>query len=66
MDGSLLKEFSVERFAAQFRLEVLNLTNHPNFALPDTRLGSPTFGEITSRAAGNQARIIQLGLHFKW
>jgi outer membrane receptor protein involved in Fe transport len=66
MDGSLLKDFSVERFAAQLRVEVLNLTNHPNFALPDTRLGSPTFGEITSLAAGNQARIIQLGLHFRF
>jgi hypothetical protein len=65
-DGSLLKDFSVERVSAQFRLEVLNLTNHANFALPDTRLGSPTFGEMTSLAAGNQARIIQLGLHFKF
>ena len=65
-DGSLLKDFSVERFAAQFRVEVLNLTNHPNFALPDTRLGSPTFGEITSLAAGNQARIVQLGLHINF
>jgi outer membrane receptor protein involved in Fe transport len=65
-DGSLLKDFSVERFSAQFRVEVLNLTNHANFALPDTRLGSSTFGEITSLAAGNQARIIQLGLHFKF
>jgi hypothetical protein len=65
-DGSLLKDFSRERFSGQFRVEVLNLTNHANFANPDTRLGSPTFGEITSLAAGNQARIIQLGLHFRF
>jgi hypothetical protein len=50
----------------QFRAEVLNLTNHANFANPDTRLGSPTFGQITSLVAGNQARIIQLGLHVKF
>jgi outer membrane receptor protein involved in Fe transport len=65
-DGSLLKDFSVERFAAQFRVEVLNLTNHADFANPDTRLGSATFGQITSLVTGNQARIIQLGLHFKF
>src|ERR1700733_10840738 len=65
-DGSLLKDFSMERFTAQFRLEVLNLTNHPNFANPDTRLGSPTFGEVTALATGNQARIIQLGLHVRF
>jgi hypothetical protein len=66
LDGSLLKDFSVERFTVQFRAEVLNLTNHANFANPDTRLGSPTFGQITSLVAGNQARIIQLGLHVKF
>jgi Carboxypeptidase regulatory-like domain/TonB dependent receptor len=66
MDGSLLKDFSVERFAVQFRAEVLNLTNHANFANPDTRQGSPTFGEITQLVTGNQARIIQLGLHLKF
>jgi hypothetical protein len=65
-DGSLLKDFSVERFAAQFRVEVLNLTNHADFANPDTRLGSPTFGQITSLVTGNQARIIQLGLHIQF
>jgi hypothetical protein len=66
MDGSLLKDFSVEKITAQFRAEVLNLTNHANFANPDTRQGSPTFGEVTTLVSGNQARIIQLGLHVKF
>jgi hypothetical protein len=66
MDGSLLKDFSVERFTAQFRAEVLNLTNHADFANPDTRQGSPTFGQVTTLVAGNQGRIIQLGLHVKF
>jgi len=64
MDASLLKEFSIwEKATLQFRAEVLNFLNHPNFANPDTRRGAATFGQITSLALGNQARIIQLGLH---
>ncbi|MBV8844854.1 MAG: TonB-dependent receptor [Bryobacterales bacterium] len=66
LDGSLLKDFSIERFALQFRAEVLNLTNHPNFSIPNTQDGSSTFGQITTLVAGNQARIIQLGLHFQF
>jgi hypothetical protein len=44
----------------------LNFLNHANFANPDTRQGSPTFGQITSLVTGNQSRIIQLGLHLKF
>jgi hypothetical protein len=63
MDGSLLKEFTVERCTAQFRVEVLNLGNHANFANPVTQRGSATFGQVTSLVSGNQARIVQLGFH---
>jgi hypothetical protein len=66
LDASLLKDFSWERYVLQFRVEALNFTNHPNFASPNTQQGSPTFGEVTSLVAGNQARIIQLGLHLKF
>lgn len=66
LDGSLLKDFSVERFTLQFRAEVLNLTNHANFNNPNTQEGSSTFGQITTLVTGNQARIIQLGLHLKF
>ena len=67
LDTSLLKDFKVtERFDAQFRVEGLNILNHTNFANPDTRQGSPTFGQITSLVAGNQDRIIQLGLHLQF
>jgi hypothetical protein len=67
LDTSLLKEFRVvERFAAQFRLEGLNILNHANFGNPDTRRGSPTYGQITSLVSGNQNRIIQLGLHLQF
>jgi len=56
----------VERCTLQFRAEALNFTNHASFAPPNTQQGSATFGEVTSLVAGNQARIIQLGLHLKF
>ena len=67
MDASLLKDFGVtEKSILQVRVEALNVLNHANFANPDTRQGSATFGQITSLASGNQARILQLGLHYKF
>ncbi len=66
LDASLLKDYSWERYVLQVRVEALNFTNHANFAPPNTQQGSPTFGEVTSLVAGNQARIIQLGLHLKF
>jgi len=49
LNASLLKNTPLsERFNLQFRAEVFNLFNHPNFNLPDNFLGSPTFGRITS------------------
>ncbi len=62
VDSSLLKDFRItERVNFQFRAEALNILNHPNFANPNTQLGSPTFGQITSLVSGNQSRILQLG-----
>lgn len=43
----------------QFRIEAFNLFNRVNLGLPDSFLGSPTFGQILS--AGD-ARRIQLGV----
>jgi len=57
---SLVKNTALtERVNLQFRAEVFNLFNHPNFNLPDNFLGSPTFGRITS---ARDARHIQFGL----
>lgn len=49
-----------------FRVEGSNILNHANFGNPDTRQGSPAHGQITSLVAGNQDRIIQLGLHVQF
>ncbi|HKY29119.1 MAG TPA: TonB-dependent receptor [Pyrinomonadaceae bacterium] len=48
-----------ERFRLQFRTEVFNLFNHPNFNLPDNFMFSPTFGRVTS---ARDPRHIQFGL----
>ena len=67
LDSSLLKNFSItERVVTQFRIEGLNILNHPNFANPNTQFGSATFGQITSLVSGNQSRILQLGLHLQF
>ena len=57
---SLVKNTALsETLNLQFRAEVFNLFNHPNFNLPDNFLGSPTFGQITS---AREPRHIQFGL----
>jgi len=68
MDLSILKEFrlTAERHRLQFRLEMLDFLNHANFANPIVAQGNAAFGQITSLYAGNQSRIVQLGLHYKF
>ncbi len=62
-DVSMFKTFSItEKLKAQFRAEALNFTNTPMFNGPNTQLGNPQFGRITSQA--NFSRLIQLGVRF--
>ena len=62
VNASLMKNTALtERLNLQFRAEVFNLFNHPNFNLPDNFLGSPTFGRISS---ARDPRHIQFGLKF--
>jgi hypothetical protein len=49
-----------EKSSLQFRAELFNALNHPQFANPDTTFGSPTFGVISSTAVN--ARVGQLAL----
>jgi hypothetical protein len=57
---SLLKSTKVrEGLDLQFRAEFFNVFNHANFDLPDSFLGSSTFGRINS---AQDPRLIQFGL----
>lgn len=52
-----------EQRRLQFRFEMFNALNHPNFFEPDTNLGDANFGTITS---AYPARSVQFGLKFYW
>jgi len=59
-DATLKKSVSIkDRVNVSFRAEARNIFNHPWFALPNTTLGSSTFGQISSTY--NTARSLQLG-----
>ncbi len=45
----------------QFRAELFNFLNHPNFHLPDSDIGSQTFNQILEAQA---PRLIQFALKF--
>ncbi len=71
IDASVVKTFKLsETNTLQFRAEVFNLPNHPNFSIPSGLTSftsaagavSPTFGKITSTTT--TSRQIQLGLKF--
>jgi hypothetical protein len=67
IDMSLLKDFFIrEGHRVQFRGEVLNLPNHPNFGLPNQTRGNANFGRVATLAGGNPSRIFQLGLHYRF
>ncbi len=61
LDFSLFKniKFTETRYI-QFRSEFFNLTNTPEFEVPDTALQSATFGKISAQR--NRPRQIQFGL----
>ncbi|MCC7499331.1 MAG: TonB-dependent receptor [Bryobacterales bacterium] len=59
-DFSILKNFYVaEKVYTQFRGELFNAFNHPDFGTPNHSMGSSAFGVVGS---ATDARVIQLGL----
>lgn len=59
-DFSILRNFVFsETKHLQFRAELFNAFNHPNFGLPGQNLGAAGFGVVSSSDAG---RRVQLGL----
>jgi hypothetical protein len=71
VDFSVSKDTPIsDNTRLQFRAEVFNLFNHPNFAQPNTTFGSPSFGQIFNtigRTLGmGTSRQIQLALRFSF
>ena len=77
LDFSLFKDFTfTEKYKLSFRAEAYNITNTPNFALPNAVISSwtvsrspagiPTnagaFGQITATNIGFTPRVLQLAL----
>jgi hypothetical protein len=64
-DLSISKNGRLGDVRVQFRVDIFDLFNHPNFGPPGNLVGSPTFGKITrtrfSTGEGGSSRQIQLG-----
>jgi hypothetical protein len=62
LDFSAFKEFKPrERFTVQFRAELFNILNHPNFGIPNNVFGTAAFGVI-SDTGNTLSRNIQFAL----
>ncbi len=62
-DLGLFKNFNIdEQRKLQFRAEVFNFPNHPNFGIPDRNRASGSFGRVG--ATITSSRQIQFGLKF--
>ena len=47
-DLSVIKNLTVaQRYRVQFRADIFDVFNHPNFGPPGNVVGSPTFGKIS-------------------
>ena len=61
-----------ERFKLAFRAEAINLTNTPQFDLPDTTFGDAQFGQITTANQNAQSvkvnpnRLLQASLRLSF
>ncbi len=66
LDFGLFKDFLfTERIGVQFRAEATNLTNTPQFGIPDQNLQDSNFGQVTSTFSGSERHIqFALRLHF--
>ncbi len=64
-DASVFKNFALtERVKLQFRTELFNMFNTPQFGLPNAAIGSASAGSITSLSGNNRQVQMALRLSF--
>jgi hypothetical protein len=67
IDLNLYKSFEPkEGMKLEVRAEMFNLANHPRFGQPNSLVGDPLFGTVTSDAPGESARYYQFGIRFEF
>jgi hypothetical protein len=67
VDLSLYKSFVPKEGARiEVRADMFNFANHPRFGQPNSGVGDPLFGTITSDAPGELPRYFQFGLRFEF
>lgn len=65
LDSSLGKAFHItERQQLEFRADIFNTFNHPNFSAPDNTVGSPTEGQVFLTSVDN--RRLQFSLRYSF
>jgi hypothetical protein len=66
-DLSLYKSFVPKEGARiEVRADMFNVTNHPRFGQPNSGVGDPLFGTVTSDAGGELPRYFQFGVRFEF
>jgi hypothetical protein len=66
-DVNLNKSFvPKEGMRIELRADMFNFFNHPRFGQPNSAVGDPLFGTITSDAGGETARFFQFGARFEF
>jgi hypothetical protein len=64
LDMNLIKRMRIDEAREfEFRLDALNILNHPNFGNPALNINQSTFGRITT-ATGNRTFVANLRLNF--
>src|SRR3984957_234205 len=67
LDVSLYKSFVPKEGARiEVRADMFNFANHPRFGQPNSALGDPLFGTVTSDAGGELPRYFQFGVRFEF
>lgn len=65
LDSSISKIFQItERHQIQFRMDVFNTFNHPNFLAPNSIVGDPAEGQVSATSVDN--RRLQLALRYSF